>query len=344
VNRRPMQLRRQVPGVRPERMIVSSLSNVIMFAVASAVGLWLLSFVLEAVRPTPASPKSLPWAPGVPVHFADLGGYAVRYIRAGDGPILVLLHTLRTQLDLFEKVVPELAKHFTVYALDYPGHGYSDIPPGRYDAGFFVDSVEAFLQALDLRDVTLTGVSIGGATALIVAGRRNPRVSRVVAINPYDYARGNGMARSSFLGWMITMTARVHVLGETVMRLRNFIIMKAVLRGGVSNPLSISEHLLKEMYGVGNRRGHYRAFLQLLRNSPSWEAAREIYGNIRIPVSVIWGDQDWSTPRERESDNKLIPAARVVTVCGGGHFLPLDRPDAVVENLKAFVVPRPTDR
>jgi len=320
-------------------VIVSSLPAVILVAVASAVGLWLFSFVVEAARPAPAVPKSLPWAPGVAVYFADLGGYAVRYIRAGDGPALLLLHTLRTQLDLFEKVVPELANSFTVYALDYPGHGYSDIPPGRYDAGFFVDSVEAFLRVLDLHDVTVTGVSIGGATALLVAGRGNPRVSRVIAINPYDYARGRGMARSSFLGWIITMTARVHILGETVMRLRNFMIMKAVLQGGVADPRSISTHLLKEMYRVGNRRGHYRAFLQLLRNSPSWEAARELYGNIRVPVSVIWGDQDWSTPSERESDNRLIPDARVVTVSGGGHFLPLDRPDAVVENLKAFVAP-----
>jgi hypothetical protein len=99
---------------------VSSLANVIVVALASAVGLWLLSFVVEAARPTPATPKSLPWAPGVAVHFADLGGYTVRYIRAGDGPTLLLLHTLRTQLDLFEKVVPELANHFTVYAFDYP--------------------------------------------------------------------------------------------------------------------------------------------------------------------------------------------------------------------------------
>src|SRR5215468_8929498 len=149
------------------------------------------------MRPTPATPKSLRWAPGVAVHFADLGGYAVRYIRAGDGPALLLLHTLRTQLDLFEKVVPELANHFTVYALDYPGHGYSDIPPGRYDADFFVRAVAGFLDALDLRDVIVCGVSIGGAIALIIAGQRNPRVARVVAVNPYDYAGGRGMARSS---------------------------------------------------------------------------------------------------------------------------------------------------
>src|SRR5262249_48091430 len=152
---------------------------------------------------------------------------------------LVLLHTLRTQLDLFERVVPDLAKSFTVYAVDYPGHGYSDIPKARYDADFFVGYAEAFLDALDLRDVTLCGVSIGGSISLIVAGRSNARVAKVIAVNPYDYGNGRGMARSSLLGRMITTTSDVPVFGETVMRLRNFIIMKAVLRGGVANPNSI---------------------------------------------------------------------------------------------------------
>jgi pimeloyl-ACP methyl ester carboxylesterase len=74
-------------------------------------------------------------------------GCRLRYIKAGQGPSLVLLHTLRTQLDLFEKVVPKLVKHFTVYALDYPGHGYPDIPKARYDADFFASSIERFFRS-----------------------------------------------------------------------------------------------------------------------------------------------------------------------------------------------------
>src|SRR5215471_9995762 len=119
----------------------------------------------------PAQPKTLRWAPDIPIDYLDVGGYRLRYIQAGRGPNLVLLHTLRTQLDLFEKVVPTLSQSFTVYALDYPGHGYSDIPQTRYDAAFFAGSVERFLDALDLREVTLCGVSIGGAIALVLAGQ-----------------------------------------------------------------------------------------------------------------------------------------------------------------------------
>jgi len=300
------------------------------------IGLWLLSHLMEALRPVPQTPTTLRWAPDIPIASLDVGGYRLRYIKAGRGPNLVLLHTLRTQLDLFEKVVPDLAHSFTVYALDYPGHGYSDIPKARYDAEFFADSVERFLDALDLHEVTLCGVSIGGAVALILAGRRNPHVAGVVAMNPYDYARGRGMARSSLAGWMTTVTADMPVLGETVMRLRTFSIVKAVLQGGVANPKSIPSALLKEMYEVGNRPGHYRAFISLLRHAASWEAATSVYGKIQVPVRLLWGEKDWARSSEREHDRNLLVGVQMMTVEQGGHFLPLDRPDTVIDQIKTM--------
>lgn len=312
------------------------LTEIPIIALASLVGLVVASHIVETLRPAPKRPEKLVWAPGIPIEYVDIGGVKVRYIKTGTGRNLVLLHTLRTQLDLFEKVVPDLAKYFTVYALDYPGHGYSDIPKAKYDADFFVHSVEGFLDALDLNDVTLCGVSIGGAISLIMAGRRNACVARVVAINPYDYAKGRGMTRSSLLGWMITVTSEIPLVGETVMRLRNSMIMKAVLRGGVANPQSIPPALLKEMYEVGNRRGHYRAFISLLRDAASWEAATEVYGNINVPVRLIWGDKDWSRSSEREHDRSLIPGAQMQTIENGGHFLPLDRPQELNELIIRF--------
>ena len=308
---------------------------VVVLVVGSGVGLWIVSHIVEVLRQAPEAPKTLREAPDVHIDYVEVDGLRLRYVMAGQGPNLLLLHTLRTQLDLFEKVIPELAQHFTVYALDYPGHGYSDIPKARYDADFFVNSVEGFLDVLDLRDVALGGVSIGGAIALIMAGRRNPRVARVVAINPYDYAGGRGIARSSPLAWMTMVTSRIPVVGETITRLRNFIIVRAVFRGGVANPKNIPPPLLKEMYQVGNRPGHYRAFISLLRNAASWEAATTVYRNINVPVRLVWGEKDWARPTEREHDHNLIPGAEMVVVEGGGHFLPLDRPDAVIEQLRA---------
>jgi pimeloyl-ACP methyl ester carboxylesterase len=299
----------------------------------------MVSFAIEAIRPKPKAPSKLRWAPNIPVETIEVGGNKLRYIRTGKGPTLVLLHTLRTQLDLFEKVIPELSKHFTVYALDYPGHGYSDIPEALYDAAFFTGAVEGFLDNLDLRDVTLAGVSIGGSISLIVAARRNPRVARVIAINPYDYAKGRGMARSSIFGRFVTYGSLLPFIGETVMRLRNSFIMGAVLRGGVADPHSIPPALLHEMYLVGSRPGHYRAFLSLLRNSQSWETATKDYGRIEVPVLLIWGDQDWAGPPERDHDRTLIPGVEMITMQNGGHFLPLDRPQESTAAILRFAAP-----
>jgi pimeloyl-ACP methyl ester carboxylesterase len=315
---------------------MNSILLALLIFVAIGIGVWLVSFLVEALRPKPKAPAKLRWAPNIPIDTVDIGGIKLRYIKSGKGPVLVLLHTLRTQLDLFEKVVPELSKHFTVYALDYPGHGYSDIPQARYDAAFFTKAVEGFLEKLNLRDVTLAGVSIGGSIALIIAARRNPRVARVVAINPYDYAKGRGMARSSLFGWLVTYASLLPVIGETVMRLRNSLIMGAVLRGGVADANSIPPALMQEMYLVGNRSGHYRAFLSLLRNAQSWETATKDYGRIEVPVLLIWGDRDWARPREREHDRALIEGVEMTTFAPGGHFLALDRPQELTQSITRF--------
>jgi pimeloyl-ACP methyl ester carboxylesterase len=306
------------------------------------VALVLISYVIEALRSAPEPPQHLAWAPDIPVRYVDVDGSRVRYIVAGEGPRLVLLHTLRTQLDMFQKVLPELSQHFRVYALDYPGHGYSDIPRTEYTVDFFVTSVAGFLDRLDIRDATLVGESIGGTIALLLAARRSPRVRRVIAINPYDYDAGRGLRRSSLLANTILALNNVPVLGGTVMRLRQFAIQKQIFQGGVKRNQSIPPALLKEMYRVGGRRGHYQAFMSLVHHWPEWEKARAEYGNIELPVLLLYGDGDWSRPEEREATARLIRGVQVQTV-DAGHFLSLDAPAELLRAAKRLLTRVPNN-
>lgn len=73
-----------------------------------------------------------PWASSVPQLMRLDNGMTVRHVSSGDGPPLVLLHTIRTQLDYFEKLAPELKGRSRVYALDLPGHGRSSLQPENY--------------------------------------------------------------------------------------------------------------------------------------------------------------------------------------------------------------------
>jgi pimeloyl-ACP methyl ester carboxylesterase len=87
----------------------------------------------------------------------------------GSGPPLVLLHTIRTQLDYFQELIPALSRHYEVYALDLPGHGHSSILPTEYTEPLFRSSVSEFVTKLNLHNVTLVGESIGGVLALTVS-------------------------------------------------------------------------------------------------------------------------------------------------------------------------------
>ena len=249
-------------------------------ALAALSGLVLLSYLIEALRKAPSTPDSLAWAPDVPVRWVTVDGVRLRYVVAGNGPVLVLLHTLRTQLDLFQRVFPALAGRYRVYAVDLPGHGHSGIPVADYNADFFVGKIAGFLDQLEVEPAVLVGESIGAAIALGLAARRHPRVRAVVAISTYDYDRGRGAQRASALARLLFSVNDVPVLGGTVMRLRAYPIVRAVLEGGLRRTGSLPRALAREMYQVGNRPGHYRAFMSLVHHWPSWEAARQRYGDI----------------------------------------------------------------
>jgi len=70
--------------------------------VFGGIGVWLISHVAEALRPAPDAPGKLRWAPDIPVDYVEVSGDRLRYLKTGTGPNLVLLHSFRTQLDLFD--------------------------------------------------------------------------------------------------------------------------------------------------------------------------------------------------------------------------------------------------
>src|SRR4051812_44734438 len=142
--------------------------------------------------------------PGTTAHVIDPSGPdrrsrgRLRYLAGGTGAPLVLLHTVRTQAEHYRQLIPLVQENYTVYALDLPGMGYSEIVPGAsYEEPAMRAGVKELLTQLDLQDVTLVGESMGAVLALTTAADLPERVRRVVAINAYDYA--GGIARSSLL-------------------------------------------------------------------------------------------------------------------------------------------------
>ena len=276
--------------------------------------------------------------PGTAEHFLDplsskkgsLG--RLRYLSGGMGPPLVLLHTVRTQAEHFRHLIPLVQERYTVYALDLPGMGYSEIVPNAsYEEPAMREAVKSLITRLDLRNVTLLGESMGATLALTTAADLRERVRRVVAINAYDYA--GGIARSSLLARFVVTGALAPAIGQTIAGVQPKPIVGAVLRGGLGDTAALRDDYLDELLQVGRRPGYPVVARAVYGNLPSLIAARARYPEVSAPVHLIYGETDWSRPSDRQANKQLLPAAEFVQVPGAGHFIVLERPDVAAKVL-----------
>ena len=268
--------------------------------------------------------------------FTRRDGSRVRYYTAGTGPPLVLMHTVRTQLDYFQRVIPLLRDHYTVYALDLPGMGWSDIVPrARYEEPELRAAVVEFASGLNLHGATLAGESLGAALALSASIDLKDRVNRVVAFNSYDYP--SGLERGNWLARFIITSVRLPGLGPVFAGLEPRPIMRAVLHGGFIDKSKLPEDFLVELLRSGRRKGYARVARAIYRSLKGFTRARHRYPEVSAPVTLVYGDRDWSRPAERDQVASSLADVHRITLPRTGHFSSLERPDDVARILLSAV-------
>ncbi|OBI53194.1 alpha/beta fold hydrolase [Mycobacterium sp. E787] len=259
-------------------------------------------------------------------------GSRLRYFTTGTGPPLVLLHTVRTQLDYFQRVVPALSDDFTVYALDLPGMGWSDIVPGaRYGEPELRGAVVEFITELDLHNATLAGESMGGALALLASIELTDNVRGVVAFNPYDYP--SGLERGNWFARLIGSGVRPPGSGPIFARLENRIILEGVLAGGFADRHALPEDFVAELRRSGRRPGYPKVNRAIMRSLAGFIEAKSRYAQVSTPVTLVYSERDWSRPAERDEVARLL-GVRAITVSGVGHFSALERPAEMVRIIR----------
>lgn len=256
---------------------------------------------------------------------------SLRLSKTGNGPPLLLLHTIRTQLEYFRDLAPLLAAKYTVYAIDLPGHGYSPIEAGgSFDEPYMRKAVLGVIEALDLTDLTIVGESIGGALALTVSAAAPQRVRAVYALNAYDYETryGDGIRRGGWFSNLIIGSLQVPIFGAIGARLEDRNILRRVMGGGYADRAKFPEDLLKDFDAAAHGPGYRTASRKVLSGWRSWAAAREQYPAIKAPVTLIYGDKDWSRPAERERTRAALRNV-LFTLPSTGHFMAVESPNGV---------------
>ena len=173
------------------------------------------------------------------------------------------------------------------YGLDYPGTaGRTFQKPHTRPRISTSGRRRTSTRSIDIRQATLVGISIGATISLVLAARGNPRVTRAIAVNPYDYWSAGGIRKSSLAARLVLTPSGVPLLGATIMRLRNRYVSDRIFEGGLASPEALPKELAEEFYEVGARLGHYQGFLSLLAHERLWPKARNEYASIKVPVNV----------------------------------------------------------
>lgn len=268
-------------------------------------------------------------------------GENLRVIKTGQGEPLVLMHTIRTQIEFFSEMIPFYAQNHTVYAVDLPGHGQSSINKKRhYDEPYLRASIIDLINQLNLEKITLVGESIGATLALTVAANMPHKIKQVIAVNTYDYETryADGIRRGNFIANFMLWNYSIPIHGAIFSAFENRFFLSLVMNGGVTNIKRIPSALMKLFAKTGHRPGYHYLGRNVLSHWKSWANASATYPQITCPVTLIYGEKDWSRNEERLRTQAQIPHATLFTIANAGHFLSVDHPLALKQQLNKHLV------
>jgi pimeloyl-ACP methyl ester carboxylesterase len=138
-------------------------------------------------------------------HWLDLPDGRMRYLKAGSGPALILVHGLMGYSFSWRFTMPALAPHATVYAIDNLGAGFSPATdPMDCTVRATAERVLQFVNALGIKEFDLLGTSHGGGVAIMVAAicaeRNDTRLRRLVLVAPVNPWSRHGRRLAPFVG------------------------------------------------------------------------------------------------------------------------------------------------
>jgi pimeloyl-ACP methyl ester carboxylesterase len=269
-----------------------------------------------------------------------LHGHRVAYRQAGDeGPVLVLIHGITSDSSTWRRVMPYLARRFTVIAPDLIGHGASDKPKGDYSLGAHASVVRDLLLALGHDRASFVGHSLGGGIAMQLSYQFPERCERLVLVN------------SGGLGRDVSLLLRAATLpgSELVLPLlaATRLLDLGRIAGGLLGRLGLRAGTDIEEIA----RGHATladaetrsAFVHTLRSvvEPGGQrvnAANRLYLAEQVPLLLLWGEHDSLIPvKHGHETHALLPASRLEIFTESGHFPQLDQPERFIDLLSDFI-------
>jgi pimeloyl-ACP methyl ester carboxylesterase len=268
-----------------------------------------------------------------------LHGHRFAYRQAGSGPVLVLIHGITSDSRTWRRVMPYLARRFTVLAPDLIGHGSSAKPRGDYSLGAHASSVRDLLVALGHDRASFVGHSLGGGIAMQLSYQFPERCERLVLVDSGGLGRGVSLLlRAATLPGaelVLPLLAAGRLLDAG--RLAGGLLRRLGLRAGTD-----IEEIARGHATLSDAQAR-AAFVHTLRavvepGGQRVNAANRLYLTERLPLLVVWGQHDSLIPVSHAHEtHALLPASRLEVFSESGHFPQLDQPERFIDVLGDFI-------
>lgn len=283
----------------------------------------------------PASPRNVQ----IEEHWLELPEGRMRYLKAGSGPALILIHGLMGYAFSWRFTIPALAPYATVYAIDNLGAGLSTANEGiDCTVHATAERVLQFVDALGIKNFDLLGTSHGGGVAIMVAAicaeRHDPRLQRLILVAPVNPWSPHGKRLAPFVGSEFGSL----LFRNTIERWRSldYLWLRRLFGDGAKIPPDSLDG-----YRVPVFKNHgFRHAGHIVRNWTADLAELEsALPQIRdYPTLLVWGTLDRAVDfQSAERLRQNFRDVRLVAFNGVGHLPYEEAPDDFNRALVAFL-------
>lgn len=241
-----------------------------------------------------------------------LNGIDIHYEIAGRGPVITFVHSLATDLSLWDALAAALAERFTVLRYDARGHGQTSAPEGPYSWPMLVDDLVGLLDALKIERTHFVGLSMGGMLGQAFALAHPERLGKLV---------------------LVSTTSRVPPEAKPLWDERIAIAREKGMQAHVAGTL-------ERWFTAPYRAAHPEIMARIgamvaatpVAGYAGWGAAITAFdlagklGAIQAPTLVVCGAEDTGTPpAANRAIAEAIPGARFELLPNASHQLVIER-------------------
>jgi pimeloyl-ACP methyl ester carboxylesterase len=297
----------------------------------------------ETVGHNALSPQRSLEIPRASLRTVDADGMNIFYREAGpaDAPVLLLLHGYPTSSHQFRELIPRLAGKYRVIAPDLPGFGFTVVPQSRnykYSFDGIAQTIEAFVDALNLKHYALYVFDYGAPTGFRLAVAHPERVTALISQNGNAYVEGLGDAWDPIKAYWKEPTP------EHREALRGFLSLDAT-RWQYTHGTPHPEEIAPETYWLdtalmqrpGNAEIQLDLILDYQSNVALYPVFQEYFRKSQLPMLAIWGKNDpFFIPPGAEAFRRDNPNA-TVRLLDTGHFALETHVDEIAEAIDALL-------